>query len=159
MKLEFQNKEETKEAEAALLIYLPQMLWQFEKGLKMIGATILKKLAHHYDDGGIELGYLLVAGDNRFDFRLGNALKELLSIDRDEQPMRFDYQLKDMDAGMQKLENIVVGRLELLRTMIESKDKEEFKRRMEGLGRYFDRMRFWYEDEEEEKGGAHESGR
>ena len=154
MKLEFRNKEETKEAEVALLIYLPQMLWQFEKGLKMIGATILKKLAHHYEDGGIELGYLLVAGDNRFDFRLGNALKELLSIDRDEQPMRFDFKLKDMDKGMAKLETILVGRLELLRAMIESKDKEEFKRRMEELGRYFDKIRFWYSDEDEEEGGG-----
>ena len=153
-KLEFRNKEETKEAEVALLIYLPQMLYRFEKGLKLLGTRIVKKLAHHYDDGGIELGYLLVAGDNRFDFRLGNALKELLSIDRDEQPMRFDFDLKDIERGMEKLERIVVGRLELLRTMLESKDKEEFKQRMEGLGRYFDRMRFWYSDEEEEKGGG-----
>ena len=153
MKLEFGNKEETREAEVALLIYLPQMLYRFEKGLKLAGARILKKVAHHYEDGGIELGYLVAAGENRFDFRLGNALKELLSIDRDDKPMRFDFKLKDMEQGMEKLERIVVGRLELVRVMIESKTREEMKKRLEEISRFFDKMRFWYSDEPGE-GGA-----
>ena len=138
----------------AVLLHLPEFVRRFESGIRALGANITRKKTIQYAGGGIDPTCLVSAGDARFEFRLGNALKEFLSVDREETPLRFDYGLQDPVYAEEKLACIVTGRLELARVMIESKTPEELKQRLEAIAGGFEKVRFWFSEEPEQKGGA-----
>jgi len=152
--MEFRNSEERREAEIAILTYLPQMVLLYEQGLKELGAKIVKKYVYRDKSGEVDPAYLIEAGSNKFEFRLGNALNEFLSVDREEKPMQFDYRINDPKLAQAKLTRIINGRLAIARAFIECKTPEELKKRLEGMSKHFERLRYWSIDEPQKKGGA-----
>jgi hypothetical protein len=149
--MKFRNKEEWQEAMIATAIYLPEMIRLYEDGLKLLGAKILKKYAYRSKDGDVDPAYLIQAQNKQFEFRLGNAMKEFVSVDREEKPMRFDYKINDPEQARAKLARIIGGRLEIARAMIEAKTPEELKQRLQEMSHRFERIRVWSYDELKEK--------
>jgi hypothetical protein len=152
--MELRSKEEWKEAMIATALYLPEIVWQFEAGLKALGATVLKKYVYRDKSGEVDPACLIQAQNNKFEFRLGNALREFLSIDREEKPLRFDHRLKDPAQAREKLTRIIVGRLEIARAFAECNTPEELKKRLEEMAKHFEKVRFWSIDEPQKEGDA-----
>lgn len=152
--MKFRSKEEFKEAMIALVLYLPDMIRLYEDGLRLLGARVLRKYIYRSRDGDAEPA-LLVQGagmGEKFEFRLGLAIEEFLSVDRDEKPLRFDENINNPQRARAKLTRIMVGRLALARAAMEAKTPEELKQRLQGLSHRFERIRLWRYDEPKEKG-------
>jgi hypothetical protein len=149
----FRTQEEIGEARVATLLYLPQMLNLYEQALMELGVTIVEKFHYKTDDGFFDPGYVVESGGRRFELQLGNAFKEFLSIDREEDPLRFDWKITDPEQAADKLAGILAGRVELARAFIESETPEELKKRVEELGNQFQKIRFWRIDESQKGGG------
>jgi hypothetical protein len=152
--VKFRNQEEIGEARVATLLYLPQMLSLYEEALKELGVRIVEKFHYKTEDGFIDPGFLIESDGRRFELQLGNAFKEFLSIDREESPMRFDWRINDPDQAADKLAGILAGRVELARAFIECETPEEIKKRVEALGKQFQKVRFWRIDQTQKGGGV-----
>ena len=151
--MNFRNQEEIGEARVATLLYLPQMLKLYEQALKELGLTILEKFHYKTADGFFDPGYVVESGGRKFELHLGNAFKEFLSVDREENPLRFDWDIKDPDRADDKLAGILAGRVEVVRAFIECKTLEEWQKRLDKLGKQFQKIRFWHIDKTQ-KGGS-----
>ena len=151
--MNFRNQEEIGEARVATLLYLPQMVKLYEGALIELGVAIVEKFYNKTDDGFFDPGYVVESGGRRFELQLGNAFKEFLTIDREEDPLRFDWKITDPDQAVDKLAGILAGRVELARAFIESETPEELKKRVEELGNQFQKVRFWRIDESQKGGG------
>jgi len=146
----FRNQEEIGEARVATLLYLPQMLKLYEETLEKLGVRIIDKFHYKTDDGFFDPGYVVESDGRRFELRLGNAFKEFLSIDREEDPLRFDWKTNDPDHAAEKMAGILAGRVELAKAFIECKTPEEWEKRVEELGKQFQKIRFWHIDQTQE---------
>ena len=151
--MNFRNQEEIGESRVATILYLPQMLKLYEQALLELGVRIVEKFHYKTDDGFFDPGYVVESNGRRFELQLGNAFKEFLSIDREENPLRFDWKINDPDQAADKLAGILAGRVELAKAFIECKTPEEWKKRVEELGKQFQKIRFWQIDESEKGGG------
>jgi hypothetical protein len=148
--MNFGNQEEIGEARVATLLYLPQMVKLYEGALIELGVAIVEKFYNKTDDGFFDPGLVVESGGRRFELQLGNAFKEFLTIDREEDPLRFDWKITDPDQAADKLAGILAGRVELARAFIESETPAELKKRVEKLGNQFQKIRFWRIDHAQE---------
>lgn len=151
--MNFRTQEEIGEARVATILYLPQMLKLYEEALRKLSVKIIEKFHYKTDDGFFDPGFVVESGGRKFELRLGNAFKEFLSIDREEKPLRFDWKINDPDHAADKLAGILAGRVELAKAFIECKTPEELKKRVEELGKQFQKVRFWRIDQTQEGGG------
>jgi len=149
--MKFRSKDEWKEAMIYTAVYLPEMIRLYEDGLRLLGARVIRKYIYKSRDGEVDPAYLITGAAKQFEFRLGNAMKEFVSVDREEKPMRFDYKINDPEQAKAKLARIIGGRIEIARAMIEAKNPEELKQRLQGLSHRFERIRVWSYDEPTEK--------
>ncbi|MFH1549995.1 MAG: hypothetical protein ABIH04_05490 [Planctomycetota bacterium] len=145
--MKFRNAKEAREAEVAIVLYLTPMVKMFEEGLRTMRVKILRKYLYQDDKGGVDPAYLLEGGSQKFEFRLGNALLEFISIDREEKPLRFDFQINDSSQAEEKLIRIIAGRLEIARAFVECESQDELKKRLEGMANHFEKVRFWSFDD------------
>jgi len=91
--MKFRSREEFKETMVATVLYLPEMIRLYEDGLQLLGAKVLKKYVYRSKDGEIAPAYLIEYAGKQFNLRLGNAMKEILSVDRKEKPLHFGYRI------------------------------------------------------------------
>jgi len=156
--MEFKTKDEMAGAMFIVMEWLPELVTRVEAGVERIGLIIKERRAEMAPGGKASPVLLLRPGRRSrggwtIELGLRNALEEFLTIDRDEVPPRLDLQLFDKAHAERKLAGIVEGRLALVRAMSESRDPEEFQRKLEKLAPRFEHIRMWWY--ENGAGGKH----
>ncbi len=78
--------------------------------------------------------------DFKFEFYLTNALHEIISIDRDDVPLRFDKGLDDDAYVKRKIENVLESKVAVIRASIEGGSASGIKEKLEAMSGDYERM-------------------
>ena len=95
---------------------------------------------------GLDMVFCIRHGNNDIEFHMHNLLLEIASIDRDENPMRFDDRLGDFEYFVSKTNRIVAGKLQVLLELVSKEDFDKAKESIAKLGNQFSRIRIWQFD-------------
>jgi hypothetical protein len=145
--MDFASQDDLVRATIAMALYLPRLLRAFEDGAEDLGLEIVERLAS-MDEDGVARPVLVVRG-KRLRFRLGlrNAMEEFLAVDREAKPFRVDARLADDAYARSKIEDIVSGRMAILKVLEESRDVREAQARIGELAGRFEWLRAIFVEE------------
>ena len=94
----------------------------------------------------LDLAFNIKSGQNELKFYLHNLLLEISTVDRDENPLRFDERLRDFDYFMNKTVNIIHSKLRILLRLL---DQDDFDKAIENVCKdadQYERIRIWKVD-------------
>ena len=103
---------------------------------------------------GLEHCFWIKQGEKEIQFLLRNLLLEIATVDRDEQPLRFDTRLGDMHYTAAKSAKLVVSKLRILSSLLEQDDIEKAIDSIADKSGNYERIRIWRLDPEEQKNKA-----
>ena len=146
--MKFASNEETFAAALVVTKWLPELVGRIESGVREMGIMIEKKVMVNSPDGTVD-PVLLLRGRRgwQLELHLRNALDDLLTLDRDEEPVRLDPRLFDKEFAETKLGEVVESRLAMVRAINESRRAGEVAKKIEKFGGKHGSFRIWeYED-------------
>jgi len=92
---------------------------------------------------GLELSLLIKSGKKKIKFFLHNLFLEIATVDRDDDPLRFDERLREFDFFLAKMTRIARNKLKILFHLLLEEDVDAA---IENIGRdekQFERVRIW----------------
>ena len=95
---------------------------------------------------GLETKFCIKNNEHDIEFHMRNLLLEIAAIDRDENPMQFDEQLKDFGYFMSKMNQLIDSKLRVLLELIFEKDLDKASENIAKLSNNFERIRIWKMD-------------
>ena len=145
--MNFSSDAETVAAMVVTVRWLPELVRRVEKGVKALGAVIMKKAMLRFEDGtSCPTLFLRGSGGWYLELRLQNAFEDFLTIDRDEKPVRLDPRLLDDAFARKKLRDVVEGRLAMVRAFNRSRRPGDVVGHIQKLGARYGRYRIWREE-------------
>jgi hypothetical protein len=122
-------------------------------GFLTVAAPIITRLArmvlegHGYqvkEEGtGLELALSISTGHGEVRFFLRNLFLEIATLDRDEEPLRFDEDLLDFGYFLSKTADLIRSKLKLLLHLLETESVEEACRKIQADSAGYERVRIW----------------
>jgi hypothetical protein len=145
--MDFASQDDLVRATIAMALYFPRLLRAFEDGAEDLGLLIMKRLAS-MDDDGVARPVLVLRG-RWLHFRLGlrSTMEEFLTVDRETNPIRVDARLAADAYARSKIEDIVSGRMAILKVLEESRDIREAQEKIGALGGRFEWLRAIFVEE------------
>jgi hypothetical protein len=136
-------------------------------GFLTVAAPIIARLArtvlksHGYqvrEEGtGFELVLSISTGHGEVKFYLRNLFLEVSTLDRDEEPLRFDQDLLDFGYFLSKTSDLIRSKLKLLLHLLETESVEEACKKIQADSAGYERVRIWRrldtEDPQPQEGG------
>jgi len=86
-------------------------------------------------------------GEKEADFCLHNLLLEIVTIDRDEVPLRFDENLQDFDYFKAKTDSLIESKLRILFQLLAQDSMEKAIEDIERHAHQYERIRIWRLDQ------------
>ena len=105
---------------------------------------------------GLDSAFTIELGEKKIKFFMHNLLLEIATVDRDENPLRFDEGLRDFDYFLAKTTRIVGGRLWILLQLVSQDDVEAAIEKLSRKAGQYERLRIWRFDD---KGPASAPGK
>ena len=99
---------------------------------------------------GLDLTFSVTSGKVTANFFLHNLFLEIATIDRDEEPLRFDDKLLDFDYFVSKTAHLIESKLKLLLHLLETEDVEAALRKIQADSSGYERVRIWRRESGEE---------
>jgi len=99
------------------------------------------------EGSGLDTAFSISRGEKGAKFYLHNLLLEIATLDRDEDPLRFDERLCDFDFFVAKMANAIQSKLRILFHVLE---KDDIKAAVESISRdakFYERVRIWQFDQ------------
>ena len=93
------------------------------------------------EGNGLSLVFTIDVGEGKVKFFLKNLFLEIATIDRDENPLRFDERLADFDFFLSKMADHVCSKVRVLFHLREEKDVEKAIKRIERDAPAYERVR------------------
>jgi hypothetical protein len=145
--MDFASQDDLVVATIAMALHLPRLLRAFEDGAEDLGLEIIERLTSMGEDGVARP--VLVLRGKRLHFHLGlrNAMEEFFAVDREAKPFRVDPGLVDDAYARAKIEDIVSGRMAILKVLEESRDVREAQERIGELADRFEWLRAIFVEE------------
>jgi len=121
--------------------------------------------SHRYqvteEGAGLELVLSISTGHGEVRFFLRNLFLEVATLDRDEEPLRFDQDLLDFGYFLSKASDLIRSKLRLLLHLLQTESVEEACKKIQADSAGYERVRIWRRlDAErrdpEEGGGAYD---
>jgi hypothetical protein len=140
-------------------------------GFLTVAAPIITRLSrmvlesHRYqvreEGAGLDLVLSISTGHGEVRFFLRNLFLEVATLDRDEEPLRFDQDLLDFGYFLSKTADLIRSKLKLLLHLLETESVEEACKKIQADSAGYERVRIWRRlDAErrdpEEGGGAYD---
>lgn len=128
---------------------------QFLAVMTPVIATIVKRALRSYglsveEQGqGLKTVFVIKFGEKQVEFHLHNLLLEITTIDRDEQPLRFDEKLTDIVHFMTKTIRITEDKLKILTTVLSEENPEAAIAKIRKESNRYERINFWTVDPKE----------
>jgi len=131
-------------------------------GFLAVAAPIIPRLArmvlesHRYqvreEGAGLELVLSISTGHGEVRFFLRNLFLEIATLDRDEEPLRFDQDLLDFGYFLSKTADLIRSKLKLLLHLLETESVEEACKKIQADSAGYERVRIWRRLECERQG-------
>lgn len=74
---------------------------------------------------GLDTVFRIKSGEREAEFYMHNLLMEIATVDRDEQPLRFDENLQDFDYFLNKVAKVIESKLRILFKLLEHDDVDK----------------------------------
>lgn len=99
---------------------------------------------------GLDLAFYVKVGEKEIKFYLRNLLLEIASIDRDEQPLRFDENMADFDYFLAKTTRLTQSKLKVLFQLLDEEDVDKAIENISKDAKQYERIRIWRIDPKKE---------
>jgi len=111
--------------------------------------TILQSLDYQIiqKGQGLDLVISIKAGKKEAEFYLHNLFLEIVTVDRDEVPLRFDENLQDFDYFLAKTARIIASKLNVLFRLFGAEDVEAAIGNIAKDAKQYERIRIWRFDQ------------
>jgi len=95
------------------------------------------------EGAGLELVLAISTGHGEVKFYLRNLFLEVATLDRDEEPLRFDEDLLDFGYFLSKTADLIRSKLRLLLHLLETESVEEACKKIQADSAGYERVRIW----------------
>jgi len=96
---------------------------------------------------GMELEFIIKSKDKQVSFYLHNLFLEVATIDRDEEPLRFDERLEDFDYLVDKIIRCTCSKLKVLFLLLGEKDPAAAVEKILQQADEYQRIQVWRFDQ------------
>ena len=105
--------------------------------------AMLKALGWHVTErgSGLNVVFDIESEGKKAQFYLHNLLLEIATIDRDEQPLRFDENLHDVEFFLKKTSQLVQSKLSILYQLLSEDDVDAALQKITDQARNYQRIR------------------
>lgn len=97
---------------------------------------------------GLELAFSIKKGKKEAKMYLQNLLLEIATIDRDERPLRFDENLRDLDFFLAKSVRLTQSKLKILLHLFAEEDMNAAIENITLDAKQYERIRIWQFDQQ-----------
>ena len=118
--------------------------------LTVVTPSIVKSLKASLESAGLQVTEQLLGNDPALSIKKGkleikfflmNLLLEIATVDRDEEPMRFDDRLRDFKYYTNKMLSTVHGKLKILSAVLSQDDLSKIAQDLDKFAHEFERIR------------------
>jgi len=99
------------------------------------------------EGSGLDLAFYIKSGEKEIKFYLHNLLMEIATIDRDEQPPRFDENLWDFEFFLAKTSRLTESKLNILLHLLKEEDVDTAVENISRSAKNYERIRIWRFDQ------------
>lgn len=138
-----QNQKEITRINSFLTMVLPAVVDITKRILQSLDFQITEK------GRGLDTVLTIKTGENEAEFHLQNLFLEIATVDRDEQPLRFDEQLRDFDYFLSKMVRTLTSKLRVLFHLFGEEDVDAAIENIARDARQYERVRIWKFDQNE----------
>lgn len=96
---------------------------------------------------GLDSAFAIKFGEKEIKFFMHNLLLEIATVDRDENPLKFDEKLHDAGYFLTKTTRLVGGRLWILLQLVSQDDVEAAIEKLSRKAGQYERIRIWRFDD------------
>ena len=137
-----QDQNEISRINRFLRMVSPIVIGQVKMILQSAGLKVEEK------GSGSELIFIIKSGEKEIHFSPYNLLLEIVSIDRDEVPLRFDENLQDFGFFLDKMARLTQSKLQILFKLLAEDDVEKAIDKISLDAEQYQRIRIWRFDQE-----------
>ena len=122
--------------------------------------TILKSFDWQVSEEGkgLDLAFSIKSGEKQIKFYLHNLLMEIATIDRDEESLRFDENLRDFDFFLAKTARLTESKLNILFHLLKEENMDTAVENISQSAKNYERIRIWRIDPKSPDKGQTEAG-
>jgi hypothetical protein len=99
------------------------------------------------EGSGLDLAFHIKSEGKELQFFLNNLLLEIATIDRDEDPLQFDENLRDFTYFLRKTAHVVESKLNVLFQLFGQDDVEAAMENITKDAKKYERIRIWRFDQ------------
>ena len=99
------------------------------------------------EGSGLDLVFSLKSGGKTLKFYVQNLLLEIVTVDRDQEPLRFDEGLTDFDYFLAKMAHAINSKLRVVFEVLKEDDLEAAIENICKDAKNYERIRIWRFDE------------
>ena len=132
-----QNQNEITKINRFLTMVSPVITEIVKKILQSLSCEVVRK------GDGLDMVFLIKAGEKQMEFYLHNLFMEIATVDRDEEPLRFDENLRDFDYFLAKTARVVASKLNVLFKLLGAEDVDTALDSISQLANQYERIRIW----------------
>jgi hypothetical protein len=96
---------------------------------------------------GLDLAFSIKSGEKEIKFFMYNLLMEIATIDRDEDPPRFDENLRDFDFFLAKTVRLTQSKLQVLFQLLKEENVDVAIENITQDAKQYERIRIWRFDQ------------
>lgn len=98
---------------------------------------------------GADPAFSIKSGEKEIKFFLHNLLMEIVTVDRDEKPLRFDENLHDFDFFLAKTVRLTESKLKILFHLLGEEDVDVAIENISQDAKHYERIRIWRFDQKQ----------
>ena len=136
-----QNQNEFSRINIFLRMVSPIVIGQVKMILQTAGLEVEEK------GSGSDLVFIIKSGEKEIHFSPYNLLLEIVSVDRDEVPLRFDENLQDFGFFLDKMARLTQSKLQILFKLLAEDDVEKAIDNISMDAEQYQRIRIWRFDQ------------
>lgn len=132
-----QNNQEIIKINCFLAIAQPIVVSVLKTMFQSLGLEVKK------EGSGLDLAFSIKSGEKEVKFYLHNLLLEIVSIDRDEKPLRFDEGLRDFEYFLAKTARLTESKLNILFRLLGEENVDAAIEKINQCAKQYERIRIW----------------
>ena len=132
-----QSQNETAKINHFLCVVSPIVVVHMKMLVQSTGAKVREQ------GRGLDLTLLIKSGKKKVRFNLQNLFLEIATVDRDDDPLKFDERLHDFQFFLAKMTRVAQGKLKILFHLLLEEDLDAAIEKIGRDARQFERVRIW----------------
>lgn len=132
---EKQNSEDTKNISCFFQVALPIVVGVVKTFLRSSEFQIRK------EGFGFDMAFSIKCGEKEIRFYLHNLFMEIATVDRDEEPIRFDGNLRDFDYFLAKMARVIESKLKILFRLLAEENPDIALEKITQMAKDYQRIR------------------